>query len=89
MFLWSPRSVIVVSRNQGLMRATGHNRPKTKIGIIFTKTRHDRSPDMDDEEGMPIRWFLGSGLEDDKERSGGSFWSWMKPSWSILVPPVL
>ena len=89
MFLWSPRSVIVVSRNQGLMRATGHNRPKTKIGIIFSKTRHDRSPDMDDEEEMPISWLLGSGLEDDKERSGGSFCSWMKPSWSILVPPVL
>ena len=35
-------------------------------------------------------WILDSTkLEDDKERSGGSFWSWMKPSWSILEPPVL
>ena len=35
-------------------------------------------------------WILDSTkLEDDKERSGGGFWSWMKPSWSILEPPVL
>ena len=35
-------------------------------------------------------WILDSTkLEDDKERSEGSFWSWMKPSWSILEPPVL
>ena len=71
MFLWSPRSVIVVSRNQGLMRATGHNRPETKIGIIFTKTRHDRSRVMDDEEEMPIRWLLldSTRLDEDKNRS--------------------
>ena len=35
-------------------------------------------------------WILDSTkLEDDKEMLGGSFWSWMKPSWSILEPLVL
>ena len=35
-----------------------------------------------------IRYWTAQNLK-TKQRWGGSFWSWMKPSWSILEPPVL